>query len=113
MAAPNKQRPVRHEVDQSTDGRTGKYLKRAEEQLALPFAISGLEVGRTSTLSDTPIEELQSPEVAGTLLDATAMRRKRGPSLSRRIGQKGNVFQRSEKWDPVGKTYGRFWVDVP
>ena len=33
--------------------------------------------------------------------------------MSRRIGQKGSVFQRSQKWDPVGKTYGRFWVDVP
>jgi len=33
--------------------------------------------------------------------------------LSRRIGQKGNVFQHSQKWDPAGKTYGRFWIDVP
>jgi integrase len=33
--------------------------------------------------------------------------------LSRRIGQKGSVFQRSQKWDSAGKTYGRFWVDVP
>jgi integrase len=33
--------------------------------------------------------------------------------LSRRIGQKGSVFQHSQKWDPTGKTYGRFWVDVP
>ena len=23
------------------------------------------------------------------------------------------MFQHSQKWDPAGKTYGRFWVDVP
>jgi integrase len=33
--------------------------------------------------------------------------------LNRRIGQAGNVFQHSPKWDPAGKTYGRFWIDVP
>ncbi len=33
--------------------------------------------------------------------------------MSRRIGQKGSVFQHSQKWAPAGKTYGRFWVDVP
>lgn len=44
---------------------------------------------------------------------ATAIRRKRGPSLSRRIGQKGNVFQHSKPWNPEAPAYGRFWVDVP
>lgn len=33
--------------------------------------------------------------------------------MSRRIGQKGNVFQHSQNWDPAGKTYGRFWIDLP
>lgn len=48
------------------------------------------------------------------LVPATVtIRRKRGPSLSRRIGQKGSVFQHSQKWDLAGKTYGRFWIDVP
>jgi len=44
---------------------------------------------------------------------ATAIRRKRGPSLSRRIGQKGNVFQHNKPWNPAVPAYGRFWVDVP
>jgi integrase len=43
---------------------------------------------------------------------ATTIRRKRGPSLSRRIGQKGNVFQHSKPWNPVEPAYGRFWIDV-
>jgi integrase len=56
--------------------------------------------------------ELQPQSLGAILLAATAIRR-RGPSLARRIGQKGSVFQHSEKWDPEGKTYGRFWIDVP
>lgn len=43
---------------------------------------------------------------------ATAIRRKRGPSLSRRIGQRGNVFQHCKPWNPEAPAYGRFWVDV-
>jgi integrase len=44
---------------------------------------------------------------------ATTIRRKRGPSLSRRIGQQGNVFQHSKEWNPASPAYGRFWIDVP
>ncbi len=44
---------------------------------------------------------------------ATTIRRKRGPSLSRRIGQKGSVFQHSKPWNPEAPAYGRFWMDVP
>lgn len=44
---------------------------------------------------------------------ATAIRRKRGPSLSRRIGQTGNVFQRNKPWSPTAPTYGRYWIDLP
>jgi hypothetical protein len=60
-----------------------------------------------------PDASLQPQPVPGTVASATAIRRKRGPSLSRRVGQVGNVFQHSQKWDPAGKTYGRFWIDVP
>ena len=42
-----------------------------------------------------------------------AIRRKRGPSLSRRIGQRGNVFQHCKPWNPTVPAYGRFWFDVP
>ena len=48
-----------------------------------------------------------------TLWRATAIRRNRGPALSRRIGQQGSLFQHSQEWNPAGKTYGRFWIDVP
>jgi integrase len=48
----------------------------------------------------------------GNITPATTIRRKRGPSLSRRVGQKGNVFQHSKPWNPVEPAYGRFWVDV-
>ena len=44
---------------------------------------------------------------------ATTIRRKRGPSLSRRIGQKGSVFQHCQPWNPEATAYGRFWIDVP
>jgi hypothetical protein len=44
---------------------------------------------------------------------ATTIRRKRGPSLSRRIGQKGNVFQHCKPWNPEAPAYGRFWIDAP
>ena len=44
---------------------------------------------------------------------AAEIRRKRGPSLSRRIGQRGNVFQHCKPWNPTSPTYGRFWFDVP
>ncbi len=44
---------------------------------------------------------------------ATAIRRKRGQSLSRRIGQTGNVFQRNKPWSPTAPTYGRYWIDLP
>jgi integrase len=44
-----------------------------------------------------------------------AIRRKRGPSLSRRIGQRGNVFQHghTKEWNPAAPGYGRYWIDTP
>src|ERR1035438_1097035 len=56
---------------------------------------------------------LFSVNVGHMLLAATAIRRKRGPSLSRRIGQTGNVFQHAREWSPTAPTYGRYWIDVP
>lgn len=45
---------------------------------------------------------------------ATAIRR-RGPSLNRRIGQDGNVFQRDfpKEWNPSATAFGRYWIDIP
>jgi len=44
---------------------------------------------------------------------ATTIRRKRGPSLSRRTGQTGNVFQHCNPWNPTAPAYGRYWIDTP
>lgn len=60
-----------------------------------------------------PNFELQSPESSPTLISATEPRRKRGPALSRRVGQNGNVFQHCKPWNSAQPTYGRFWIDTP
>ena len=39
---------------------------------------------------------------------ATPARRKRGPSLYRRTGQAGTVFQHCKTWDPTAPCYGKF-----
>lgn len=58
-------------------------------------------------------EVLQTSETEDTLRDATTIRRKRGPSLSRRTGQTGNVFQHCKSWNPTAPCYGRYWFDIP
>src|SRR6267154_2235860 len=45
--------------------------------------------------------------------DATTTRKRRGPSLSRRTGQVGCVFQNCKSWSSNVPSYGRFWIDVP
>lgn len=60
--------------------------------------------------------ELQTLGIPNTLSSATEpIRRKRGKSLSRRIGQTGNVFQHghTNPWNPTAQAYGRYWIDVP
>jgi len=57
--------------------------------------------------------EVESQQCATISPEARTIRRKRGPSLSRRIGQTGNVFQHSKPWNSEAPAYGRFWVDVP
>lgn len=61
----------------------------------------------------TEAEVLQTSETEDTLCDATTIRRKRGPSLSRRTGQTGNVFQHCKPWNPTAPSYGRYWFDIP
>ena len=56
---------------------------------------------------------LQSDLPVGNVPSATPARRKRGPSLNRRTGQAGTVFQHCKTWDSAAPTYGKFWVDVP
>src|SRR5690348_1332420 len=59
--------------------------------------------------------ELQLTQSPNTLPPATAIRRKRGPMLSRRVGQAGNVFQRgfNKEWVSTAQAYGRYYIDVP
>ena len=59
-----------------------------------------------------PALPLQPCPVHVTLATARAVRR-RGPSLSRRIGQAGNVFQTARTtWDQSASAFGRFWIDT-
>jgi integrase len=44
---------------------------------------------------------------------AITTRKKRGPSLSRRTGQAGCVYQNCKTWSAAVPCYGRFWIDVP
>lgn len=66
-------------------------------------------------MAEPSTAELQASVDPTTLVGATAIRRKRGPSLNRRIGQTGNVFQHgfTKTWDPKVPAYGRYWIDVP
>src|ERR1700693_1115177 len=120
MSSPGTETPIRCEVGKPTEQRTGACTGETGQQLPLPFTNWRPKVGDNASTPESgtlisaaaSTKELHSIAVAATLLDATAIRR-RGPSLSRRIGQKGSGFQHSQKWDPAGKTYGRFWVDVP
>lgn len=74
-----------------------------------------LKKNRVGPQVPEPASGLRWAPVPVTLTVATAIRRKRGPSLSRRIGQDGNVFQRSfaGDWDSKAPAYGRYWIDVP
>src|ERR1700761_204076 len=56
---------------------------------------------------------LTGVDVSRTLAAAPAIKR-RGPSLTRRFGQQGNVYQKNSKtWNPKAYAYGRYWEDVP
>jgi integrase len=63
-----------------------------------------------------PAAELQATAPSTNLADATAIGRKvRGPSLNRRTGQSGSVFQHGFKttWSPAAPAYGRYYLDIP
>ena len=62
--------------------------------------------------SRVPLLDLPSATPASNVIPATTIRR-RGPSLSRRTGQSGNVFQHCNPWNPAAPAYGRYWIDVP
>ena len=73
---------------------------------------TGLGLTKGHVFQITERHELLQPGTPDSIPHATAIRRKRGKSLSRRIGQNGNVFQHSKPWNPTAPTYGRFWVDL-
>lgn len=61
-------------------------------------------------------EQIESVEPASPAVYppvATPTRRKRGPSLSRRSGQIGCVFQNCKTWGKQAPTYGKYWQDIP
>jgi integrase len=103
-------------------GQSGETLQSAvrratDNSALLEDSVAPVEAGaspdRESHLAE-PIEAVSEPERA-SIANATAIRRKRGPSLSRRIGQRGNVFQHgfTKEWDPAAPAYGRYWIDTP
>src|SRR5215469_16276783 len=71
--------------------------------------------------TDPVVPLLQSSAASPIVNPVTvSVRRKRGPSLSRRTGQKGSVFQKQpsvkngEKiWNPSATAFGQFWIDTP
>ena len=66
-------------------------------------------------MNPAPVSQLLPSPDHGTVAPATTtMRRKRGPSLSRRTGQVGSVFQQNQiSWNPAAPAYGRYWFDAP
>jgi len=56
---------------------------------------------------------ISDTQVCDSIAPATAPARRRGPSLSRRVGQNGNVFQHCKTWNPKAPAYGRYWIDTP
>src|SRR5258708_37240977 len=60
-----------------------------------------------------PPQALNSPVELGYGRVATPTRQRRGPSLSRRSGQIGCVFQNCKSWSRQAPTYGKYWQDIP
>ena len=65
-----------------------------------------------NALDEAPLTPLQFAPGDTIVATATPTRRKRGASLSRRIGQAGCVFQRTKTWSSSAPSYGKFWIDV-
>jgi len=79
---------------------------RDRARRSIPFQRSRRSVNPATALPENPLHD--------TVASATKTRRKRGPSLSRRIGQKGSVFQQGQSaWNPQALSYGRYWYDTP
>ena len=79
----------------------------------IPSPSQSLLPARGTSACEVSIMQLQFSRGDITVATATPTRRKRGASLSRRIGQAGCVFQRTKTWSPSARSYGKFWIDVP
>jgi integrase len=60
---------------------------------------------------------LAPPPPEHDIVSATPKRRRKGPCMSRRRGQTGYVWQKSQTrnktWDSAAPAYGQVWVDIP
>lgn len=77
------------------------------------FNAGEADVSADRQASPADPEGIRSRSAHGSIASATAIRR-RGPSLNRRIGQDGSVFQRgfAKEWNPAVTAFGRYWIDV-
>ncbi len=92
---------------------TGVEVDRAVPREGLLFATSEGEVWIDGQTGRVLPREAASGSGRVSIAFATTTRRKRGASLSRRIGQRGSVFQHCKPWNSTAPAYGRFWLDVP
>ena len=79
----------------------------------LPVSTEGCGKLANEEMSAREFSILNRSSASSYTAVATPARRKRGPSLNRRTGQAGTVFQHCKTWDSAAPTYGKFWVDVP
>src|SRR5439155_6036551 len=79
---------------------------------ALTVAATHLRFATSQAATMESKRALMLGHVVGTVANATPARRKRGPSLNRRTGQRGCIVQHSKTWDARKPCYGKFWVDT-
>jgi integrase len=67
----------------------------------------------------SPLEPraIAPPPPEHDIVSVTPKRRRKGPSMSRRRGQTGYVWQKNQsgnnKWDSAAPAYGQVWIDAP
>ena len=72
--------------------------------------IANVAAKRGDSIQDTINDLLRRGEQAA--MAAMARRKGSGPSMSRRRGQNGSVFQKQSPWSSAAPSYGRYWIDT-